>query len=128
MDQYNSTAIEDVQQAFLKEVQEKGIEHVLEHISIWYTKTANARIEQYYEIDSPLKEDAMALELIRLATQNTSKSTGAGHNMMTEARIEALAKRVQRSHVNRAIEQRMQKHFEDQEQHATRPERPSSRG
>lgn len=96
-------AVDQVKSQLIEAIREKGLHHTLTWIREWYTKAARAMIEDENNLQPPIRELHLTAELIRLSRSATNKSTSQGSNMLTEARIEALAEMVDRSEVMRSV-------------------------
>lgn len=94
------TQIDLVTEAFIAEIQKKGIVHVFEWMSGWFDKVGAAVVEDElagYLGDFAKDKDAVNLHLLeqmsRLAESVTNQSSLESSNMMRRARLAAMAKK-----------------------------------
>ncbi|MCC5612021.1 hypothetical protein LC612_36140 [Nostoc sp. CHAB 5834] len=91
------TQVEKVTAEFLAEIQERGLPHVLEWISSWYTKVAKAKLQDDFAgiegraTSAAWKEIQTAELLMYDARSGFNYSTSPGANLMRQARISVLA-------------------------------------
>lgn len=105
--------VDEVTNRFIKEVNEKGMEHVLTWISGWYKQFAAAkledRIQDVHGLEKPLKKMSHSdLDAIRalvcmeqiphLASSIDNHSTGQGTNMLNQATLAASVETLNRIH------------------------------
>jgi hypothetical protein len=100
------TALETLQEKFLQEVRNNGIEHVFTWIGSWYQELATARLADDIErafgehAKNPANKDGLVLFLTsRLAEAGSHlahRSTGAGTNLLADAVVAVTAKRLEK--------------------------------
>lgn len=103
----NKTAVSKVQEAFIAEIQSKGIAHVLDWIGAWYTGLADAEIaDKLADLGGPDNPNfgkdpevqclVLEDELFGVACSVNNYSTGQGTNLLRQARTAALSARLRR--------------------------------
>lgn len=102
------TNVAEVQNKFIKELDEKGIEHVFQWIDGWFKELASAHVKDVatrvrgtheavpQELTNQLVEAALIDEFISTATGVSNYSSGQGANLMLQARTAALANAINR--------------------------------
>lgn len=93
--------LDKVTEAYIAEIRERGLTHVLEWASQWYARAARAEVEDmltHYvaaKTNVAEKEELFLLDrLMNSATSADNFSTSPGHNLMKLARIAALSSAV----------------------------------
>jgi hypothetical protein len=97
--------VDKVKTAFLAEIEEKGIVHCFEWMSIWFDRVAHAQVSD--EVNNYLGEHsndpvARGLHLVSLvsniAGNITNQSSNESHNMFKRSRLSAMAKMFANNH------------------------------
>lgn len=109
MKETTQSAVDIAQAAFIKEIENKGIEHVFNWIDSYFSSVAQARVadiitkirSNYVGVDQDLLdgvvEAALIEELMNTARMVNNHSTQQGANRMREAYVVALAEAIDRA-------------------------------
>lgn len=88
-----------VQDAFVKEINERGLAHVLQWIGVWYDRAAEAEVAddlatvlREHAADPEARELHLLDRLLPMAESITNYSTSLGHNVYRQALVGARSK------------------------------------